>query len=42
MPEVRFDRMVPSQIVARREACNLAYLPGLRGGLGHETRRGAG
>lgn len=27
MPEVRFDRMVPSQVVARREACNLAYLP---------------
>ena len=27
MDEVRFDRMVPSAIVARREACNLAYLP---------------
>lgn len=27
MPEVRFDRMVPSQVVARREECNLAYLP---------------
>jgi len=27
MAEVRFDRMVPSEIVARREACNLAYLP---------------
>lgn len=27
MAEVRFDRMVPSQVVARREACNLAYLP---------------
>jgi len=25
--EVRFDRMVPSEVVARREACNLAYLP---------------
>jgi len=25
--EVRFDRMVPAQIRARREACNLAYLP---------------
>jgi len=25
--EVRFDRMVPSMVVARREACNLAYLP---------------
>ena len=25
--EVRFDRMVPSQMVARRNACNLAYLP---------------
>lgn len=25
--EVRFDRMVPTQIVARRTACNLAYLP---------------
>ncbi len=27
MSEVRFDLMVPSQIRARREACNLAYLP---------------
>ena len=27
MDEVRFDRMVPSEVVARREACNLAYLP---------------
>ena len=27
MPQVRFDRMVPSEVVARREACNLAYLP---------------
>ena len=27
MDEVRFDRMVPAHIVARREACNLAYLP---------------
>ena len=27
MEEVRFDRMVPSQIVARRKDCNLAYLP---------------
>ncbi len=27
MSEVRFDRMVPSEVVARREACNLAYLP---------------
>lgn len=27
MPEVRFDRMVPSEVVARRQACNLAYLP---------------
>ena len=25
--EVRFDRMVPAQVLARREACNLAYLP---------------
>jgi len=25
--DVRFDRMVPAQIRARREACNLAYLP---------------
>jgi creatinine amidohydrolase/Fe(II)-dependent formamide hydrolase-like protein len=25
--EVRFDRMVPSQVVKRRNACNLAYLP---------------
>ena len=25
--EVRFDRMVPSAIVARRDECNLAYLP---------------
>lgn len=27
MEEVRFDRMVPTQVVARREARNLAYLP---------------
>ena len=27
MDEVRFDRMVPATIVARRAACNLAYLP---------------
>jgi hypothetical protein len=27
MGEVRFDRMVPADVVARREACNLAYLP---------------
>ena len=27
MAEVRFDRMVPSQVVRRRERCNLAYLP---------------
>ena len=27
MVEVRFDRMVPSAIVARRRACDLAYLP---------------
>ena len=27
MAEVRFDRMVPSEAVARREACSLAYLP---------------
>lgn len=27
MDEVRFDRMVPPQIVARRKVCNLAYLP---------------
>ncbi|MBI2297836.1 MAG: creatininase family protein [Armatimonadetes bacterium] len=27
MDEVRFDRMVPSAIRARRDACNLAYLP---------------
>ena len=27
MDEVRFDRMVPATIVARRKACNLAYLP---------------
>lgn len=27
MPEVRFDRMVPAEVVARRNACNLAYLP---------------
>ncbi|MHB0939326.1 MAG: creatininase family protein [Armatimonadota bacterium] len=27
MNEVRFDRMIPAQLVARREACNLAYLP---------------
>jgi creatinine amidohydrolase/Fe(II)-dependent formamide hydrolase-like protein len=27
MPEVRFDRMVPGEVVARREECNLAYLP---------------
>lgn len=25
--EVRFDRMVPSAVVARRRQCNLAYLP---------------
>ena len=25
--EVRFDRMVPSMVVERREACSLAYLP---------------
>ena len=25
--EVRFDRMVPPQVIKRREACNLAYLP---------------
>ena len=25
--EVRFDRMRPAQVVARRQACNLAYLP---------------
>ena len=27
MEEVRFDRMVPSIVVARRTKCNLAYLP---------------
>lgn len=27
MEEVRFDRMVPATVVARREKCNLAYLP---------------
>ena len=27
MPEVRFDRMVPSEIVARRSELSLAYLP---------------
>jgi len=27
MEEVRFDRMVPSQVLARRKAFNLAYLP---------------
>jgi creatinine amidohydrolase/Fe(II)-dependent formamide hydrolase-like protein len=27
MDEVRFDRMVPAQIRARRDVCNLAYLP---------------
>ena len=27
MEEVRFDRMVPKTIVARRRECNLAYLP---------------
>lgn len=27
MPEVRFDRMCPPEVVQRREACNLAYLP---------------
>jgi creatinine amidohydrolase/Fe(II)-dependent formamide hydrolase-like protein len=27
MAEVRFDRMVPSDVVARRSRCNLAYLP---------------
>ena len=27
MDEVRFDRMVPAMVRARREACNLAYLP---------------
>ncbi|MBM4038371.1 MAG: creatininase family protein [Planctomycetes bacterium] len=27
MEEVRFDRMVVPQVVARRNACNLAYLP---------------
>jgi len=27
MDEVRFDRMVPAQILARRNACSLAYLP---------------
>ena len=25
--EVRFDRMVPTQVLARRDQCNLAYLP---------------
>lgn len=27
MREVRFDRLVPKQVVTRRKACNLAYLP---------------
>ena len=27
MSEVRFDRMIPAEVVARREACNVAYLP---------------
>jgi len=27
MTEVRFDRMAPGEVVPRREACNLAYLP---------------
>ena len=27
MEQVRFDLMVPAEIRARREACNLAYLP---------------
>ncbi len=27
MQEVRFDRMVPAMVVARRDECNLAYLP---------------
>lgn len=27
MEAVRFERMVPAQVVARRNACNLAYLP---------------
>lgn len=27
MEEVRFERMVPAQVVARRKACNLAHLP---------------
>lgn len=27
MDEVRFERMIPAQVVTRREACNLAYLP---------------
>ena len=27
MEEVRFDRMVPAMVCARREQCNLAYLP---------------
>ena len=27
MAEVRFDRMVPAQVVARRNGCSLAYLP---------------
>ena len=27
MAEVRFDRMVPTMVRERREACNLAYLP---------------
>lgn len=27
MTEVRFDRMIPAQVIARREACNVAYLP---------------
>ena len=25
--EIRFDRMVPAQVLARRDKCNLAYLP---------------
>lgn len=27
MEEVRFDRMVPATVLARRKECNLAYLP---------------
>jgi len=27
MTEIRFDHMIPAEVVARREACNLAYLP---------------